>query len=75
LDGIAEVLVDGESGYLVEPGDRDAFVACIHQSISDPDRSRRYSEVALAKVRKEHSAEAMTRAVESIYIHALNLDS
>ena len=75
LDGIAEVLVDGESGCLVEPGDRDAFVASIHQSISDPDRSRRYSEVALAKVRKEHSAEAMTRAVESIYIHALNLDS
>ena len=75
LDGIAEVLVDGESGYLVEPDDRDAFVASIHQSISDPDRSRRYSEVALAKVRKEHSAEAMTRAVESIYIHALNLDS
>jgi len=74
LDGIAEVLVDGESGYLVEPGDRDAFVACVHRSISDPDRSRRYSEVALAKVREEHSAEAMTRAVESIYNHALNLD-
>lgn len=74
LDGIAEVLVDGESGCLVEPGDRDAFVASIYRSISDPDRSRRYSEVALAKVRKEHSAEAMTRAVESIYNHALNLD-
>jgi glycosyltransferase involved in cell wall biosynthesis len=74
LDGIAEVLVDGESGCLVEPGDRDAFVACIHRSISHPDRSRRYSEVALAKVRKEHSAEAMTRSVESIYSHALKLD-
>lgn len=71
LDGVLEVLRDGEDAALPPPGDREAFTARVCEMIEQPALARRYAEAALAKARKDHSAEAMTRAVEAIYLRYL----
>jgi glycosyltransferase involved in cell wall biosynthesis len=36
--GVPEVVVDGETGFLVPPGDVDALAAAVERLIEDPDR-------------------------------------
>ena len=71
LDGVAEVLRDGEDSALVAEGARDGFVMRVTELIEQPVQARRYADAALEKVRAKHSAEAMTRAVEAIYFQCL----
>ena len=71
LDGVQEVLRDGEDSALVAEGERDGFVARVDELIAQPALARRYADAALAKVRAHHSAEAMTRAVEAVYARCL----
>jgi glycosyltransferase involved in cell wall biosynthesis len=71
LDGIAEVLADGEEAALVPSGDAAAFTARICELIESPARARQYADAALTKVRAHYSAERMTRDVEEIYLRYL----
>ena len=71
LDGVQEVLADGEDCALATPGGRDEFAARVSELIAQPALTRRYADAALAKVRAHYSAEAMTRAVEAIYLQCL----
>ncbi len=72
LDGVAEVLRDGEDAALVAEGERGGYVTRVSELIAQPALARRYAEAALAKVRAQHSAEAMTRAVEGVYAGCLS---
>ncbi len=67
LDGVEEVLADGDDGALVSPDDRAGFAARVVEFIAQPALAQRYAAAALTKVRARFSAEAMTRAVEAIY--------
>ena len=71
LDGVVEILRDGEDAALVSSGDLDGFSARVCELIEQPALARRYADAALAKVRANHSAQAMTRAVEAIYLKYL----
>ena len=71
LDGVQEVLIDGEDCALVTPGERDGFAARAGKLIAQPALARRYADAALGKVRAHYSAEAMTRSVEAIYLKYL----
>ncbi len=71
LDGVQEILRDGEDAALVEPGNLDAFSARVEKLIGAPTVAQEYADAALAKVRAGYSAEAMTRAVEAIYFRYL----
>jgi glycosyltransferase involved in cell wall biosynthesis len=71
LDGVQEVLADGGDCALATPGGRDEFAARVCELIEQPALARRYADAALAKVRAHYSAEAMTRAVEAIYLKYL----
>ena len=71
LDGVQEVLTDGEDCALVTPGEREEFAARVSGLIEQPALARRYADAALAKVRAQYSAGAMTRAVEAIYLRYL----
>jgi glycosyltransferase involved in cell wall biosynthesis len=71
LDGMLEILRDGEDAALVPPGEGDAFAARVCELIEQPALARRFADAALAKARAHHSAEAMTRAVEAIYLKYL----
>lgn len=71
LDGVQEILRDGEDAALVTPGDAAEFARRVCEMIEQPELARRYADAALTKVRAGYSAEAMARAVESIYLRYL----
>jgi glycosyltransferase involved in cell wall biosynthesis len=71
LDGIAEVLADREDAALIEPGSVHAFSNVLCELIEKPALAASFAEKALAKVRRDYSAERMTREVEAIYLRYL----
>lgn len=71
LDGISEVLSDGEEATLVERGNAEAFAQQVSALLNYPARADKLATAAQAKVRTRYSAEAMTRNVEAIYLRHL----
>ena len=71
LDGMREVLRDGDTAALVPAGDAAAFVAHVEQLMTNRPLASRIAENALTLVRAQYSARAMARAVESIYLKYL----
>ena len=71
LDGMREVLRDGDTAALVPAGDAAAFVARVEQLMTNRPLASRIAENALSLVRAKYSAPAMARAVESIYLKYL----
>ncbi len=71
LDGVKEVLSDGEDSALVSPGDAQEFARRVGELIDQPGLMLRYRAAAIEKVRSRFSAEAGTRAVEQVYARYL----
>jgi glycosyltransferase involved in cell wall biosynthesis len=71
LDGVAEILRDGEDSALVPSSDVDGFVARLCELIDRPDIAARRSAAALGKVRTGLSAKSVARAVEDVYFKCL----
>lgn len=71
VDGVEEVLADGEDGLLVPPGHRDLFVKGICRLAQDRSLWQRLSQAGQKKARQRYSAEAMVRQVEALYLHYL----
>ena len=71
LDGVAEIMRDGEDGALVPPSDLDGFVRRLCELIDHPDIATRRSAAALNKVRTGFSAQSVARAVEAVYFKCL----
>jgi glycosyltransferase involved in cell wall biosynthesis len=64
--GVPEAVADGENGWLVEPGDADAFGERLLRLAADPGMARRMGEAGRAKV-EEFSADRMARQLERLY--------
>lgn len=64
--GIPEVVIDGETGLLVPPGDHDALARAIVTLLKDPDRRRRMGEAGRRRVAAafdvDHMVEGTLRA-------------
>jgi glycosyltransferase involved in cell wall biosynthesis len=71
LDGIQEVLIDGEDGALVPAGNAAEFAQRVCALIEQPKILDRIRVAALQKVQKNLSAQSVTRAVEAIYLDKL----
>jgi glycosyltransferase involved in cell wall biosynthesis len=71
LDGVAEIMHDGEDGALVDASDVDGFVKQLCELIDRPDVAARRSAAALNKVRAGFSAQGVARAVEAVYLKCL----
>lgn len=67
--GLAEVVADGETGYLVAPGDVAAAVAAV-QRVSEIDR-----HACRARVERLFRLETMLDAYEAFYAETLALDA
>ena len=67
LDGIAEVIGDGEEGFLVPPADAALFVERTASLLTDAELSSCIAKNARAKIEARFSVERMTSAVEDIY--------
>ena len=66
-DGVVDVLRDGENGFLVSPGDVDAFAERLARLLEDADLRRRLGAAAAVSIGSEFDIDAMVRAQESLY--------
>lgn len=64
VDGIPELVADGETGALTAVDDVDTFAAALGGLLADPDRRRAWGEAGRRRVREEFSAAMMFDAVE-----------
>ncbi|QUO46919.1 glycosyltransferase family 4 protein [Halorubrum ruber] len=71
--GAADAVVDGETGYLVSPGDEDALGDRIEQLCRDEDRRERMGEAARAWVVKNHGWETIVDSLEDVYADVTNM--
>lgn len=71
LDQAAEVVLDGETGLFVSPGDAHAFAAAILALLADPERRQRLGCSARRQAVAHHSWEQYTRQLEAIYADVL----
>ena len=65
--GIPEVLVDGETGYLVEPRDHRAMADRLVVLLKDEPLRRRFGDAALARARERFTVERMVEGTAAVY--------
>lgn len=65
IGGIPELVDDGVTGYLAEPGDAAALAGCIGHYLEDPERIRRHGDAGRAAI-QALSAEQQIRRLESL---------
>ncbi len=65
--GIPEVLVDGETGFLVEPRDHQAFAENLVRLLKDEAMRKRMGAAALARARERFTVEHMVAKTLTLY--------
>lgn len=70
VGGTPEVLRDGQTGWLVPPGEPGALADALEQALTDPGEARRRGAAAGRAAREELSIEAMVRRHEEFYERA-----
>jgi glycosyltransferase involved in cell wall biosynthesis len=65
--GIPDVLVDGETGFLVPPRDHHAMAARIVQLLRDEPLRRRMGDAALDRARRMFTVERMVQGTAAVY--------
>jgi len=65
--GIPEVVVDGETGFLVPPKDPNAMADRIVQLLKDDALRRRMGEAGLARARERFTVERMVEETNAVY--------
>ena len=65
--GIAEQIVDGESGILFSPGSAEDLAEALHRFLSDDEFRRRTSQAGLDRVRNDFSLETTCRMMASLF--------
>ena len=67
LDGMAEVLRNGENGLLVPSGDANGFECAVTRILEDDIFASAIKRSARSTIETGYSVEGMTRAVETVY--------
>ncbi len=67
VGGVPEIVVNGETGLLVEPGSPDALARAILDLLDTPDRSRRMGEAGRRRAEEQFSVQRMVRDMAGVY--------
>jgi glycosyltransferase involved in cell wall biosynthesis len=67
VGGMPEVVVDGETGLLVEPGDSMALEAAIASLLEDPPRAERLAQAARRRAEELFSLDRCVGAYDALY--------
>jgi glycosyltransferase involved in cell wall biosynthesis len=67
VGGIPEVIVDGETGVLVPPGDPERLCAAVARLLDGPGEARRLGEAARACALARYDVVTMARSYEAVY--------
>ena len=71
VSAVPEVVVDDETGLLVDPGDQTGLAEALGALLSDGARARELGEAGLARARNEFSVARMTERTLAVYDEAL----
>lgn len=72
VGGIPEVVVDGETGWLVEPGDPTALAQALRTALGDPQRARRMGEAGRRRVEAHFSWDRIAALTMGVYQQAID---
>jgi glycosyltransferase involved in cell wall biosynthesis len=72
VGGIPEIIVDGENGYLVKPGQPSLIAEKILLLLESEEKRRRIGRLGLEVVRKRFSMGKMIRRYEELYLEAMS---
>jgi glycosyltransferase involved in cell wall biosynthesis len=71
VGGVPELVVDGETGLLVEPGDPNELAAAIDRLFADPGLRRRLGDAGRARAQGRFALESFRRAHVELYSREL----
>jgi glycosyltransferase involved in cell wall biosynthesis len=66
-DGTREVVVSGETGYLITPGDAHAFADAVNDLLADQERRQRFGSAGRRKVDPAFRVETMVSETDRVY--------
>ncbi len=72
VGGAREAVVEGETGYLVQPGDDEKMAERITALLREPERAREMGERGRRRVEEKFSCEAQLERAEDLYGKLLN---
>jgi glycosyltransferase involved in cell wall biosynthesis len=67
VSAVPEIVADGKTGLLVEPGDAPALADALARLLADPARARTLGDAGRARAREEFSVSRMTDATVALY--------
>jgi len=67
VGGNSEVVVDGQTGFIVEPGDPGALAGAMSKVGGDPELARSMGELGRKRVVEHYSLDAMVKRYDKIY--------
>jgi alpha-maltose-1-phosphate synthase len=71
VGGIPEVVVDGETGWLVPPGDSGALAAALREALADPERAARLGAAGRRRVEDHFSWDRIAAQTMAVYRDAI----
>ncbi len=72
VGGIPEVVQDGETGWLVEPGDPAALARALQAALADPARARRMGAAGRRRVEAHFSWDRIAARTMDVYQQAID---
>lgn len=70
VGAVRDIIEDGETGLLVEPGDVDGLTAALSRLVADPELRRRLGAAALRFHRERLDLAPFTAAIEQVWLEA-----
>ena len=67
VGGAREAIVEGQTGYIVAPGDERTMAERITSLLNDPQRAREMGQNGLRVIRQKFSCEAQVEQTERLY--------
>ena len=74
VEGSEELVVPGETGWLVPPRDPEALALALLEAAADPDRRRRFGDAGHARAEAEFSLERMSSAYQRLWADVLGFE-
>ncbi|MEW6032415.1 MAG: glycosyltransferase [Bacillota bacterium] len=72
VGGIPELIIDGQTGYLFEPGDLAGFTRRLDELVADPDLRRKLGDNLREHGRRNFTPAVMARTCLEVYSELLN---
>jgi glycosyltransferase involved in cell wall biosynthesis len=67
VGGVPDIVVDGQTGVLIDRYDPPGLAAALSELLLDPERAARMGQAGLERQREDFTLDATTRAIENLY--------